>query len=204
MIFPHPSAPLGSVTTLPSYSTSSFPLHSTILCRTNAPLVSFAFALLRRKIQCCVLGRDIAAGIIGTVKRLRATSIPDLQTKLDTWYETELASCHERHRSPERIEDYYNCIRNLAASSVSVDTLLTAVAKIFSDSGEPEGRITLSTIHKAKGLEYPTVFLLDRNLIPSKYATSPEQKEQERNLLYVAVTRAMSELYYISSDCWTD
>lgn len=56
----------------------------------------------------------------------------------------------------------------------------------------------LSTIHKAKGLENDRVFFLCPELIPSRFATQPWQYEQERNLKYVAITRAKRELIYVS------
>jgi superfamily I DNA/RNA helicase len=59
------------------------------------------------------------------------------------------------------------------------------------------GVVTLSTIHKAKGLEAERVFILDAWRLPSFYAKLPHQLEQEYNLLYVAITRAQRELYYV-------
>jgi DNA helicase-2/ATP-dependent DNA helicase PcrA len=52
--------------------------------------------------------------------------------------------------------------------------------------------VTLSTLHKAKGLEYDCVFLvnLTEGSLPSMYATSPAQLDEERRLLYVGITRA--------------
>jgi superfamily I DNA/RNA helicase len=58
--------------------------------------------------------------------------------------------------------------------------------------------ITLCTIHKSKGLEANIVYILNEFLIPSKFAKSPMQLEQERNLKYVARTRAKEELYYLN------
>ncbi len=54
-------------------------------------------------------------------------------------------------------------------------------------------RVTLMTIHAAKGLEFPTVFIcgLEENLFPSQYSNTPRALEEERRLLYVAITRAM-------------
>lgn len=57
----------------------------------------------------------------------------------------------------------------------------------------PDGRISLMTIHAAKGLEFPTVFVvgLEENLFPSQRASeSVGEMEEERRLLYVAITRA--------------
>jgi ATP-dependent exoDNAse (exonuclease V) beta subunit len=53
------------------------------------------------------------------------------------------------------------------------------------------------TGHKSKGLEYDTVFLLDRDLIKI-------EDGQEKNLLYVCQTRAKKELFYVTSDAFHD
>ena len=63
------------------------------------------------------------------------------------------------------------------------------------DSGgnDDEPRVTLMTIHSAKGLEFPAVFIvgLEENILPNpQSAGSPRQIEEERRLLYVAMTRA--------------
>ena len=55
----------------------------------------------------------------------------------------------------------------------------------------------LCTIHKSKGLESDVVYILNENLIPSRFATSKEQLIQEKNLKYVARTRAKKELYFL-------
>lgn len=54
-------------------------------------------------------------------------------------------------------------------------------------------RVTLMTVHAAKGLEFPVVFVvgLETNLFPSQFANSTREIEEERRLLYVAITRAM-------------
>jgi DNA helicase-2/ATP-dependent DNA helicase PcrA len=56
-------------------------------------------------------------------------------------------------------------------------------------------RVTLMTVHAAKGLEFPLVFIvgMEENLFPSQFCTSPHEIEEERRLLYVAITRAMDE-----------
>lgn len=58
-------------------------------------------------------------------------------------------------------------------------------------------RVTLMTVHAAKGLEFPYVFIagLEENLFPSQYCTKPQEIEEERRLLYVALTRAMTNVY---------
>jgi len=65
------------------------------------------------------------------------------------------------------------------------------------DESEEEGKITISTVHSAKGLEWYAVFIphaLD-GLFPSNRATNLVEMEEERRLFYVACSRAKEELY---------
>ena len=57
----------------------------------------------------------------------------------------------------------------------------------------------LCTIHKSKGLESDVVYILNEDLIPSRFASSTQQLTQERNLKYVARTRSKRELYYLKN-----
>ena len=64
---------------------------------------------------------------------------------------------------------------------------------VDSDGDKDEPRVSLMTVHAAKGLEFPTVFVvgLEENIFPSPLsAASLRELEEERRLLYVAITRA--------------
>ena len=68
-------------------------------------------------------------------------------------------------------------------------------------SAEPdEDSLRLTTIHQAKGLEFPVVFIigLSEGFFPLKRVIEEGNLEEERRLFYVAVTRAMNELYLCS------
>ena len=58
-------------------------------------------------------------------------------------------------------------------------------------------RVTMMTVHAAKGLEFPVVFIvgLEENLFPSPFCQTESELEEERRLLYVAITRAEQECY---------
>ena len=65
------------------------------------------------------------------------------------------------------------------------------------DQFDPSSRVTLMTLHAAKGLEFPLVFLagLEEGLFPhSRTLMNPEELEEERRLCYVGMTRAMNTL----------
>ncbi|MFQ5579432.1 MAG: ATP-dependent helicase [Nitrospiria bacterium] len=70
------------------------------------------------------------------------------------------------------------------------------------DQDTSQGGVTLMTLHSAKGLEFPVVFLtgLEEGLFPhSRSLTDPGQMEEERRLCYVGMTRARERLYLISA-----
>lgn len=66
---------------------------------------------------------------------------------------------------------------------------------------DSEKSISLMTMHQAKGLEYPVVFIvgLDEGLFPSKRSLDEGNLEEERRLFYVGITRAKEKLYLTSS-----
>ncbi|MBQ8939345.1 MAG: UvrD-helicase domain-containing protein [Paludibacteraceae bacterium] len=73
-------------------------------------------------------------------------------------------------------------------------SLLTDQDENLADTTE---RVTLMTVHAAKGLEFPVVFIagMEENLFPSQFAVKPSEIEEERRLLYVAITRAMEQCF---------
>ena len=73
-------------------------------------------------------------------------------------------------------------------------SLLTDQDEHIEDTSE---RVTLMTVHAAKGLEFPVVFIvgLEENLFPSQFCIKPSEIEEERRLLYVAITRAMEQCH---------
>jgi len=86
----------------------------------------------------------------------------------------------------------------LGKLSKNIADLKNKISLIFTD--ELQG-IVLSTIHKAKGLEANRVFIVRPDLLPLPHAHG-WQLAQEKNLIYVAITRAKTELIYDRN--WTD
>ncbi|WP_418000791.1 DNA helicase PcrA [Lentibacillus amyloliquefaciens] len=78
------------------------------------------------------------------------------------------------------------------------DLALIADIDRVDDEADSEPKITLMTLHAAKGLEFPVVFLvgMEENVFPhSRSMFDDEEMEEERRLAYVGVTRAEEELY---------
>src|SRR4029453_12289495 len=171
---------------------------SAILCRNNAPIISMAFALLRRRIGIKVLGRDFGKSLTTLVKKHggEATSLETFTAKFTEWKEKELrlAAAAEKEAKMDRITDQYESIMAVVESLSTPTTteLLFAIEQLFERA---DGQIVLSSGHKAKGLEWHTVLHLDPWRIPSRFARSnPIALEQEMNLQYVIETRAKHTL----------
>ncbi len=170
-----------------------------VLCRNNAPLFSLAFKLLRRNIGCHMLGRDIGAGLKNLTNKLSdssdSLSILPFISKLTEWYEYEssIARANDDPSKADRIADQYESLLAVIDGTGARTTgdLLSGLDNLFARSS---GLITLSSIHRAKGLEFDLVIHLDPWRIPSKMARTPAQLDQERNLLYVAETRTRHTL----------
>ena len=107
----------------------------------------------------------------------------------------------------QNVQELLNAIREFVAQRqeegidftpitdfLSEVSLLTDQDENLADTTE---RVTLMTVHSAKGLEFPIVFIagMEENLFPSQFCTKPNEIEEERRLLYVAITRAMERCY---------
>ena len=168
-----------------------------VLCRNNAPLLQMAFRLIRRGVGVVMLGRDIGKGLVALCKKIAPQALPvDLFAgKLREWEEREcaLAEANGKPGNKAGIRDKADCLRAVLEGSTVRDSaaLAKAVEAIFA---RESGLVTLSSIHRAKGLEWDVVLHLDpwrcQAGIRRCQAMGDLQGEtQERNLVYVCETR---------------
>ncbi|KPK85263.1 MAG: ATP-dependent DNA helicase [Bacteroides sp. SM23_62_1] len=105
----------------------------------------------------------------------------------------------------ENIQELLNGIKEFTESQTegeksTLDTYLQTVVLLTdldTDKDEDRNKVTIMTIHSAKGLEFRHVFVtgLEEDLFPSRLSSSTrEELEEERRLFYVAVTRAMKKV----------
>ena len=100
-----------------------------------------------------------------------------------------------------KLSNKLDMIRALETLSEGINTkqeLIEKIETIFSDKKQ-EG-ISLSTVHKSKGLESKNVYIACASLMPSKTAIQDWEKEQEHNLMYVAFTRAKDKLVFLDEN----
>lgn len=171
-----------------------------VLCRVNAPLFSLAFKIIADGKGCKILGRDIGEGLISLIKKIHTNDIDEFGERLNAFEEREVTKFLrvENHAGANAIRDRTKCIRividNLPEDNRSVESLINSIRSLFDSR---YGVTTLCTIHKAKGLEWLRVFILEPELLPHPMARKTWERIQERNLEYVAVTRSKEDLVYL-------
>jgi len=122
-----------------------------------------------------------------------------VQLALDGWYSSFIREIYPNWT--ERADDLQSLI-SFASRFDTMQELLSQLVLLASESNERDSTealncLRLTTIHQAKGLEFPIVFVigLADGLFPLKRTIDDGDLEEERRLFYVAVTRAMEELY---------
>lgn len=173
----------GFVERLDCLHLTDIPSSCTFLCRNNAPLFALAFRLLIAGHSVNVAGSDIGPKLVGMMKKLghQDMSKNQLLSAIDAWEDEKLS------RESTTAPDMAACMRVFANHSDSLSGACAYAEHLFAQSGT----IKLMTGHKAKGLEFDTVYLLDQHLL--------KENEQDRNLQYVMETRSKDKLFYIES-----
>jgi superfamily I DNA/RNA helicase len=189
---------------IPEWKLQDFRIGDSVLCRVTRPVVDLAFRLIRAKIPAKVIGRDIGSNLIKLIEKMKATDMVDLDQKLLKYRNREAKRPKMDESKLAALDDKIATIHvfmDELGPDGQVADLIASINQLFGEAQDGSRMVTLSTVHKAKGLEWPRVFILDADLyMPSRWAREPWQRQQEKNLMYVAATRAKAELRYISSE----
>lgn len=182
-----------------------------VLCRNNAPLMQVYVDFIKQGKKCFIRGKDIGLNIKNMVKRTGINvlnknlqsdgvfvrlydavfdMINDMIHKYNITYHDAVESSIISNRL-----DMIKALEILSDDINTADELIEKISNIFSD--RKKGGISLSTIHKAKGLEADNVYIACRDLMPSSNAKKDWEIKQELNLMYVAYTRAKNVLGFI-------
>ena len=199
------------------------------LCRINLPLVITAYQLIGLGKRVCIIGRNqigqplknIITDLCGNKPNTKdyTNRITDkmgqhgevfeegLLSRLSNYHRMQAAKFREEkfEQKLEALDQNVQCIEVICerVKDDKVSSVLEEIDNLFTE--EPtEGVISLSTVHRAKGLEFDVVMVLRPDLMPHPLAKANEdgswsdEQQQEQNAQYVAATRAKSRLYYIS------
>jgi DNA helicase-2/ATP-dependent DNA helicase PcrA len=188
--------------------------HLAVLVRTNAQAVLFEESLRRASIPYRVRGGgafldqpEVKAALAMLVRGPAGvpfvSRVTDLETSLLVGGENGPVA-NDAAGSEARIASLEALIRlgreyadvDPSPSGAGFTTWLQATVRA-EEPGDGADVVEIATFHRAKGLEWPVVFVagLERGLVPIGHATTPEAHDEERRLLYVALTRAQREVH---------
>jgi superfamily I DNA/RNA helicase len=164
-----------------------------ILSRTNAPCAKIAMRLLKEGRKCNIQGKDLGDSLLFMIKRSKAKSVVEFQSWLEDWKNAEIERLNAKKRDYEHIVDKAETLESFCEGQRNIEDVKERISSMFSDAeSNEEHRITISSIHKSKGLERDRVWLLE-----SSFVVRPKTEEdiqQEKNVRYVAITRAKNQL----------
>ena len=174
-----------------------------VLCRNNKPLVQVYIKLLKKDIKASIYGKDYEKKLLKLLDKCKDVS--DIHQAKDILLNERILlindlkskgySNPEMHPSVGAFDEAYQ-ILEILFDEKGVQGSRKMIEKMFKDDVDSKS-VMLMTCHKSKGLEAERVFFLNEELIPSKYAESPQMLYAEKCLAYVTITRAKSMLKYI-------
>lgn len=177
-----------------------------VICRITLPLVKLYMKLIKENITAYIKGTDIGINLLELIDKIDDEDISKFKIKLDDILTNYVANnvSHDSlitdvidSQEYNDLIDKIDCIKYMCEQNVETKTdLVNKITSIFSD--ETKKGVCLSTIHKAKGLEADNVYILEKELMPSKFCKQDWEKQQEQNLIYVAYTRAKNKLCFLN------
>lgn len=157
--------------------------NAAIICRNNAPLFGLGVNLLGSGRPVTIAGSDIGPRLIAIMRKLGSedASRDEVLSLIEDWRAEKIA------KESTTANDLADCMKVFAGFGSTLSKAIAVAEHLFAQ----RGGLQLLTGHKAKGLEYDTVYLLDPWLI--------REDEQDLNLRYVMQTRSASHLYEVDS-----
>jgi superfamily I DNA/RNA helicase len=174
-----------------------------ILCRTNAPLVNPAFALIRRGIKAVIVGKSIGEELENLIKRITKDNDVELNqffSMLSAYHQKQRTRLMDQGKEKQAIalDDKIETIMVLGEECNTLDEVIHKIQIIFSDVAEG---VVFSTTHRAKGLESQNIFIIRYDLMPHPLALKSGNAwaiREEDNCKFVALTRSLNNLYFVN------
>ncbi len=165
-----------------------------VISRTNYGCMRVCLAFLRRGRRARIVGKSFIEELTRLLDRSRARTIPALLTWLDTYLPVEISRLREAKRDDraDALGDSAETLREISANAAnlqSVEDLRRTIDELLSETA-PENTIQIMTVHKAKGLEWDRVWLIE--------STFNVRNTEGENCYYVGVTRTRRELFLVA------
>lgn len=190
-ILPYEKSPEGEIIDIPiSDLIKLAKAGSYVISRTNAALIKNCMIFLKNGIPANILGRDIGSGLSYLIKKSKKKTVIDLLKWIEKWEKQEKEALQIKYpkATGEFITDRAECVRMLCEGASTIEEVKKNIDELFKE-GERSKIVLFSSIHRIKGSEANTVFVL--------MDTLRETSEEEMNIQYVAFTRPKAILYQV-------
>lgn len=201
----HPSNPEGECR---NGSVEEIQDNDWVLCRTYKPLARLCLKYISEGKKATIKGVDFGLDLIKmitdtkqpTLERVFKILVIELKKLVRKLIDKGLTMDDvEMNTTYIVLREKIEVIYILSKTCQTPEDLINRIKSIFTDNGEG---ITFCTVHRSKGLESKRIFIIRQDLMPIKWARQEWEIEQEHNLMYVAYTRAMESLIFVTD--WSD
>lgn len=166
-----------------------------VICPTNAPLVSLNYRLQKQGIKAYVMSKDMQNDLLALIPDTVQTTtgliclMDDKIDRLD----------RKSGRAVQAKRDTFRTMQEIAKECTTLSAVKSTIKAMFPEK-EPAGWLRESSVHQAKGLEAETVVFWEWDRCNSPYSKLDWQKQQDKNLMHVGDTRAMTRLVRARSE----
>ena len=125
-------------------------------------------------------GKEVGKQLLAMVRKLKARSVPDFLARVQRWEDKQvnrLKGLRDTEAKRAAIRDQRETLVAVAEGCANVMEIETRIKSLFQDSDEsPRPAVVLSSVHKAKGLEWDRVFVLNWTFSKRKPKTPAEKR----------------------------
>ncbi len=165
-----------------------------ILSRKNAPLMKICIALLKRGVSAQVAGKDLGKDLIALVAKSKTETVAALTAWLEKFQTNEAERLlPDNEKAYDLVCDKVDCLNAMMEGEAETQDVVRKLERIFSDNTDSTNVVMCSSVHKSKGLERPTVWVLVDTFRRG-------DSNEEDNLWYVAVTRSQDTLVLVTGE----
>ena len=176
-----------------------------IIGRKNQQLISTALSLVRSGIKIYLSDKEVIDKVLKTVQNTKQKTVGKILNYCDNAikkYE-KLTESQKKKFDKEDIDLIkilinYFCCNNQLGTACSANVFIEYIRSVI-NTDNPDGCVRIMSIHKSKGLEADSVFVLNEGRVFTELGRSGDMIQQEKNLSYVALTRAKINLYLVRS-----
>jgi hypothetical protein len=175
-----------------------------IICRTTSPLVSLCLSLIGRGVPASVRGKSIGdqlKKLADTIRGRRDSRGKSISEAISIYRDKQIAKFGNDEAKKASFLDRVSAVVAVSEECDNWGQVITKIENMFVDvkDGEitPRSGVVLCTAHKSKGLQAKNVYIINPDLMPHPCAKKEDQIQQEWNLKYVAITRAMNKLTWV-------